>query len=118
MRIAVLSVLGEIIAQVLTGPDIDGDSRSLRDTLLDKLQEHIHDVNAFTRSKALQVWLQLCHAKAIPLPRQKHILDLVLGRLKDKSSQVRKNALQLLTAFVTGNPFASKVQQYLLQVYQ
>ena len=27
------------------------------------LQEHLHDVNAFVRSKALQIWMQLCNGK-------------------------------------------------------
>ena len=28
-----------------------------------QLQEHLHDVNAFVRSKALQIWMQLCNGK-------------------------------------------------------
>ena len=47
--------------------------------------------------------------QAIPLPRQKVLLELVVGRLRDKSSNVRKNAVQLLSAFLTSNPFAGKV---------
>jgi len=35
----------------------------------------------------------------------------VVGRLKDKSSNVRKNAVQLLSAFLTGNPFAGKLDE-------
>ena len=47
--------------------------------------------------------------KAIPLTRQQRVLELVLGRLKDKSTNVRRQAVQLLTAFLKGNPFAAKV---------
>ena len=47
--------------------------------------------------------------KVIPLNRQQRVLELILGRLKDKSSNVRKQAVQLLTAFLKGNPFAAKV---------
>lgn len=47
--------------------------------------------------------------KALPLPRQHQLLDLVIGRLQDKSSSVRKCALQLLTAVLRMNPFAAKV---------
>ena len=36
-------------------------------------------------------------------------VTLVAGRLKDKSSSVRKNALQLLSAWLTHNPFSGKV---------
>lgn len=115
MRTGVLSVFGEVIVQVLTDA-ISGESRVTRDTLLDKLQEHIHDVNAFVRSKSLQVWCQLCQAKSIPLPRHKEVLGLIIGRLKDKSSNVRKSALQTLTAFIAGNPFAARVRNCLLFV--
>lgn len=31
----------------------------------DMVQEHIHDTNAFVRSKVLQVWRQLCEAKVM-----------------------------------------------------
>lgn len=29
------------------------------------VQEHLHDTNAFVRSKVLQVWRQLCEAKVM-----------------------------------------------------
>ena len=47
--------------------------------------------------------------QAIPLPRLKSILPLVVGRTEDKSSNVRKCAVQLLTALLAANPFAAKV---------
>lgn len=109
MRNGVLSVFGEIISRVYPGPDISQDSRTLRNSMFNKLCDHAHDVNAFVRSKVLQIWYHLCQAGAIPLSRQRNVLPLVVGRLRDKSSQVRKNALQLLTAFVTSNPFAPQV---------
>lgn len=110
MRNAVLSVFGELISQLLTGPELNNEERSLRDTLFDKLSVHIYDVNAFVRSKVLQVWQILNERGAIPLIKQRDILTAVTGRLKDKSSLVRKSALQLLTNFITANPFAPKVR--------
>ena len=47
--------------------------------------------------------------QAIPLARQMPVLELGIGRLLDKSSNVRKSALQLLTEYLAGNPFSSKV---------
>ncbi len=38
------------------------------------------------------------------------MLELMVGRVKDKSSLVRKSAVHLLSAFLTGNPFSSKVR--------
>jgi condensin complex subunit 1 len=57
---------------------------------MDCLEDHVHDVNAFVRSSVLQTWGKLCQNKAIPLSRYQRLLQLVVGRLKDKSSNVRK----------------------------
>lgn len=37
------------------------------------------------------------------------VVSLAVGRLKDKSVIVVKNAIQLLAAFLSNNPFSSKV---------
>lgn len=37
------------------------------------------------------------------------VVSLAVGRLKDKSVLVVKNAVQLLAAFLSNNPFSSKV---------
>ncbi|XP_065194710.1 condensin complex subunit 1-like [Sycon ciliatum] len=109
MRNAVLSTMCEISLQVLSQPGGDLSQRNTRDQFLDKLEEHIHDVHAFVRSKCLQLWLKLCNGKVIPLSRQQTLLDLTIGRLQDKSAFVRRSAVQLLTAMLRGNPFAAKL---------
>ena len=112
---------------------MDEKKRDMRDQLLDPLLEHMHDVNAFVRSKALQLWHKMCLRQAIPLNLQHRVLSLTTGRLNDKSiaasfitvereffgtpifmpivttAQVRKNAVQLLTALMQGNPYASRL---------
>ena len=75
------------------------------------LQDHLHDVHAFVRSKVLQIWLSIVNAKALPLPRQQTVAELVIGRLKDKSSSVRKYAIQVVTALLRHNPFAANVSK-------
>ena len=52
--------------------------------------------------------------QAIPISRQPHILELAIGRLQDKSSIVRKSALQLLKTCLIYNPFGAQVSEYLL----
>lgn len=113
MRNGVLCALGEIISQTLSDPDnMVEDDRCLRDTLLDNLQQHIHDISAFVRCKAVQIWLQLCEAKCIPLTRLNNLLLLICGRLCDKSTLVRKSTLQFLSALLKNNPFAANVSHY------
>lgn len=109
MRNAVLSMLGDMVSTVLTGEQLDLKQKKLRDQFLDHLRDHIHDVNAFVRTKSLQIWRKLCLDGAVPLRHQGAVLSRAVGRLSDKSSNVRKASLQLLTAFLQMNPFAAKL---------
>ena len=63
MRNGVLGVIGETVAGALSSPSLDEQSRITRDKLLDRLEQHLHDVNAFVRNRCLQIWLQLANAK-------------------------------------------------------
>ncbi|KAJ8320625.1 hypothetical protein KUTeg_002212 [Tegillarca granosa] len=110
MRNGVLEVMGHIHLKVLSKDDLDSKMKAARDQFLEKLEDHIHDVNAFVRSKVLQIWLLIVNEKCLPLPKQHSLAKLVIGRLQDKSSQVRKNAVLLVTALIKSNPFAAKVK--------
>ncbi len=109
MRNCVLGILGEMILRVLSVEGLEEIRKTARDQFFDKLEDHIHDVNAFVRGKCLQIWLNIVNEKALPLPQQQSVLELTIGRLEDKSSQVRKYAIQLCTALLRSNPFAAKL---------
>lgn len=109
MRNAVLGMMGEILVRALTKEDLEQKLRSARDHILDRLEDHVHDVNAYVRSRALQIWLTVVNEKAVPLQRQLHVVDLVIGRLHDKSCQARKYAIQLMTALIKTNPYAANL---------
>lgn len=113
MRNSTLTIIGNLVIKELSK---DGQKeRHLRDQLLDKLEDHIHDNTSYTRSKALQVWCNLCQSEVIPLPRLETLIEAVVGRLKDKSCFVRRYAIQFLNQFLTKNPFAAKLPLQLLQ---
>ena len=76
----------------------------------------MHDVHAHVRSHVLQIWGKLCKEKCIPLSRQHSVLELAVGRLRDKSSNVRKAAVQLLTTLLESNPFAAKLGTMELEI--
>eukprot|EP00092_Neocalanus_flemingeri_P032797 GFUD01035670.1.p1 GENE.GFUD01035670.1~~GFUD01035670.1.p1 ORF type:complete len:1485 (+),score=509.47 GFUD01035670.1:55-4509(+) len=116
MRKCVLGVLGEIVAKVLSGEDLDENGKDDRDSFLDCLEDHVHDIHAHVRSHVLQIWGKLCKDKCIPLSRQHSVLELAAGRLQDKSSNVRKAAVQLLTTLLESNPFAAKLQTMELEI--
>ncbi|XP_067004533.2 condensin complex subunit 1 isoform X2 [Anabrus simplex] len=109
MRNAVLTVAGLVVQGCLTGEDLTEERKNQRDELLDHLTEHMLDVNAYVRSKVLQIWRRLLEEQAIPIRNQGKVLKIAVGRLKDKSSSVKKCAIQLVAAFLKQNPFAAKL---------
>ncbi|XP_069099190.1 condensin complex subunit 1 [Pleurodeles waltl] len=109
MRNAVLSVMAEMVIRVLSGDQMDEAARKTRDQFLDSLQDHMHDVHAFVRSKVLQILCRVVQEKALPLSRFHDVVTLTVGRLFDKSVNVCKNAIQLLATFLANNPFTCKL---------
>ena len=63
MRNCVLTMMSEIVLRELSAEGLDEKQRGTRDQFLDMLEDHIHDVNAFTRSKCLQCWLKIVNEK-------------------------------------------------------
>ena len=76
------------------------------DPLLDILLERAAaDTHAFTRSKAVQMWVGLVQAEAVPHKLYPTLAILAAGRLDDKAAAVRKAAAILMTALLQNNPF-------------
>ncbi|XP_073409040.1 condensin complex subunit 1 [Dendrobates tinctorius] len=109
MRNAVLTVMGEVVIRVLSGDNLDDSEKNTRDSFLDTLQDHIHDVHTFVRSCVLQTYNRIVQEKALPLSRFQSVVTLVVGRLFDKSVKVCKNAIQVLASFLANNPFTCKL---------
>merc|ERR1712223_292510 len=109
LRKSILSIYMEIVLKLFSGENLEETGKENRDQYLDCLEDHIHDVHAHVRSSVLQSWAKLCSAKAIPLNRQYRVLKLVVGRLRDRSSNVRKQAVQLLTLLLQCNPYNSSL---------
>lgn len=96
MRNGVVHVIGVLIKKK---PEPD-------DPLLDILLERAYrDINAFTRSKALQTWISLVEAKVIPNRLFPILANMAASRLDDKAAAVRKYAAQLLANLLQHNPF-------------
>ncbi|XP_054242817.1 condensin complex subunit 1 [Indicator indicator] len=109
MRNAVLAAMAEVLVQVLNGDQLEEAARGTRDQFLAMLQTHVCDINSFVRSRVLQLFTRIVQCKALPLTLFRSLVPLVVGRLKDKAVVVVKNAIQLLAAFLSNNPFSSKL---------
>uniref|UniRef100_A0A8C3M2F5 Condensin complex subunit 1 n=1 Tax=Chrysolophus pictus TaxID=9089 RepID=A0A8C3M2F5_CHRPC len=109
MRNAILSAMAEALLQVLNGDQLEEAARGTRDHFLNTLQAHICDVNGFVRSRVLQLFTRIVQGKVLPLTQFLSVVSLAVGRLKDKSVVVVKNAIQLLAAFLSNNPYSCKL---------
>ncbi|XP_050793006.1 condensin complex subunit 1 isoform X1 [Gopherus flavomarginatus] len=109
MRNAILTAMAEMLLQVLSGDQLEEAARGTRDQFLDTLQAHLCDVSGFVRSRVLQLFTRIVQRKALPLARFQVVVSLAVGRLQDKSVTVVKNAIQLLAAFLSNNPFSCKL---------
>ncbi|XP_034997174.2 condensin complex subunit 1 [Zootoca vivipara] len=109
MRNAILTAMAEVLLQVLNGEQLEEASKNTRDQFLDTLQAHTCDVSSFVRSRVLQLFTRIVQQKALPLTQFQSVACLAVGRLQDKSVNVVKNAIQLLAAFLSNNPFSCKL---------
>lgn len=66
-RNGVLGVIGELLGHMTATPTLDDQGKSLRDQLFERLQEHLHDTNAFVRIRVIQIFQQLVTAQVCSL---------------------------------------------------
>ena len=111
LRSGIISASGHLIAKAFdlsdAGESQDAVIARLRSKqhLLDILIERTRDQSSFTRKAVLSTWATLAESRAVPLGHWGVVTSIAVGRLEDKSSLVRKEALRLLQALMLHNPF-------------
>ncbi|TYK25536.1 condensin complex subunit 1 [Cucumis melo var. makuwa] len=114
IRNALVGVLGKLIVKAFC--DIEGEQscKSVRlrskQAMLEILLERCRDVSAYTRSRVLQVWAELCEEHSVSIGLWNEVAAVAAGRLEDKSAIVRKSALQLLITMLQHNPFGPQLR--------
>ncbi|EDW00942.1 condensin complex subunit 1 [Drosophila grimshawi] len=109
LRNCVLQIMGDAVVSELTSEDLSDDMKEARDEFLNNLLDHINDISAHVRSKVLHIWHHMKEQHAIPLTYLIKVLREAVCRLEDKSSMVRKSAIQLIKAFLENNPYSGKL---------
>jgi len=109
LRNCVLQIIGDTVVSELTSEDLSEELKEVRNEFLEHLIAHILDVSAHVRSKVLSIWHHLKEQHAIPLNFLTRVLDEAIGRLEDKSSLVRRAAMQLIKSALESNPYSSKL---------
>lgn len=114
IRNALVGVLGKLIAKAFKDVDGEVSSKSIRlrtkQAMLEILLERCRDVSAYTRSRVLQVWAELCEEHSVSIGLWNEVAEVAAGRLEDKSAIVRKSALNLLIMMLQHNPFGPQLQ--------
>lgn len=114
IRNALVGVLGKLIAKAFKDDDGEVSSKSIRlrtkQAMLEILLERCRDVSAYTRSRVLQVWGELCEEHSISIGLWNEVAEVAAGRLEDKSAMVRKSALNLLIMMLQHNPFGPQLR--------
>ncbi|XP_062188316.1 condensin-1 complex subunit CAP-D2-like isoform X2 [Phragmites australis] len=114
IRNALVGVLGKLAAKAFKDVEGDSSAHSLRlrskQAMLEILIERCRDVSAYTRSRVLQVWAELCEQNSISIGLWNEVASIASGRLEDKSAIVRKSALQLLITMLQHNPFGPQLR--------
>lgn len=109
LRNCVLQIMGDAVVGELTSEELDDEMKEARNEFLDSLLAHVNDISAHVRSKVLHIWHHLKEQHAIPLSFLIQVLREAVCRLEDKSSLVRKSAIQLIKAFLENNPYSGKL---------
>ena len=114
LRNGALSAMGSVLLTELSEENMCEEKKLIRNQLLDKLEEHIYDITSFTRGKTVAIWKRLCESSKIPLSRIDRVVELIVERLMDKASYVRKQSIQFLTVFIEVNQYTLKLSNELL----
>ncbi|XP_053963844.1 condensin complex subunit 1 [Anastrepha ludens] len=109
LRNCILQIMGDAIVGELTSEELSEELKEARNEFLENLLAHINDVSAHVRAKVLQIWNNMKEENAVPLSFQLKVLCEAVERLEDKTSSVRKQAVQLIKSFLERNPFAAKL---------
>ncbi|KAG0453440.1 hypothetical protein HPP92_024744 [Vanilla planifolia] len=119
IRNALVGVLGKLAAKAFNDLDGDQSSRTMRlrgkQAMLEILIERCKDISAYTRSRVLQVWAELCEERAVSIGLWNELALIASGRLEDKSAIVRKSALNLLITMLQHNPFGPQLRVAIFQ---
>ena len=112
VRNAVIQVIGNLLMQenlCKAAFEDENNFEALQLELIETLLLRLHDVSAYSRSKALQTIGSLITSKAIPASLYMKVTEKVGGRLRDRTANVRKNAVQVMASLLQYNSFGASL---------
>jgi len=107
LRCAIIDVCGNLIA-MLSKQQGDERAENLKkqmDIYFEVLEDRFLDISPYCRSRVIQVYIKLCDLDTQFRRRRQRVTHLAAESLKDKTSNVRRNAIKLLSKLVTTHSF-------------
>jgi condensin complex subunit 1 len=113
LRCAMIEVAGNLIVYSSKQIQDDRSDAHIRtiDIFFEVLEQRFLDINPYCRCRVMQVYVKLCEVPYMHTKpgrkRRQLAADAAEQSLKDKSSNVRRNAIKLLSKLVDTHPFRS-----------
>ncbi|OGE54164.1 hypothetical protein PENARI_c006G06870 [Penicillium arizonense] len=106
LRCAVIEVCGNLIADLSRQEEPSDNYKTQINAFFDVLEERFLDINPYCRCRAIQVFMRICDLEQKFPKRRQSAAQLATRSLEDKSSNVRRNAIKLLSKLVSTHPFS------------
>lgn len=105
---AMIDVCGQMVIMISKQTEDDQRSEVAKpkmDPFLDELEKRFLDINPYCRARVMQVYVKLCDLNERLSKRRKIAAQYAAQSLMDKSSNVRRNAIKLISRLVETHPF-------------
>ncbi|KAJ5288481.1 hypothetical protein N7478_001511 [Penicillium angulare] len=106
LRCAVIEVCGNLISDLSRQEEPNENYKTQINAFFDVLEERFLDINPYCRCRAIQVFMRICDLEQKFPKRRQRAAELAARSLEDKSSNVRRNAIKLLSKLVATHPFS------------
>ena len=106
LRCSIVEVCGNLIADLSKQEERNENSKLQMDAFFDILEERFLDINPYCRCRTMQVYTKMCDLEQKFPERRQAVTELATRSLEDKSSNVRRNAIKLLSKLIATHPFS------------
>ncbi|KAJ1821656.1 condensin complex non-SMC subunit Cnd1, partial [Coemansia sp. RSA 2598] len=106
MRSAMVDVVGHLTLYLASQEEQTDIVKNQIGEYFDIIEQRFMDSHFLVRAKVLQVCQFVCSGQAKFPKRRPKLLALIIGRLEDKASNVRKHAIRALTMLLETHPFS------------
>ncbi|KAJ5594535.1 uncharacterized protein N7459_000743 [Penicillium hispanicum] len=106
LRCAVIEVCGNLISDLSRQEERSENYKTQINAFFDVLEERFLDINPYCRCRAIQVLMRICDLEQKFPKRRQAAAELAARSLEDKSSNVRRNSIKLLSKLVATHPFS------------